>query len=89
MPSTDHLDEWNSIVAQKRTSKVDVFAAFGFDEKDHQPCTTESPNYKCMHGQCGCWKTSGVAYVGGACRSNMKASINEYGLTPAQSAWVY
>ena len=88
LPSTESLDTWAGIGETDADQKVDLYAALGYDQWDFQPCSQQSANWKCEHGQCGCWSTKGVAFVGGACKDYSKTSFTEYSKTTAETAMV-
>ena len=66
--------------------KVDLYAAFGYDQKDFMECNAQRPGAECDAQGCTCWSTKGVAYVGGACKDFSKTSMNEYSPTTAETA---
>ena len=86
LPSTDSLDTWAGMMeTEDADPKVDLYAVFGYDQWDFQPCTTSSANYR---GNGQCVSTKGVGFVGTACKDYSKISFNEYSKTTAETAMV-
>ena len=83
MPSTDFLTQWSQIGQEDADDRVDLYVAFGYDEKDHS-CDPSSPNWTGS----GCSFTTGLAYVGGACTDEIKNSMNEWSDSPAKTGLV-
>ena len=83
MPSTDYLKQWSQIGQEDADDRVDLYVAFGYDEKDHS-CDPSSPNWTGS----GCSFTTGLAYVGGACTDEIKNSMNEWSDSPAKTGLV-
>ena len=83
MPSTDYLKQWSQIGQADADDRVDLYVAFGYDEKDHS-CDPSSPNWTGS----GCSFTTGLAYVGGACTDEIKNSMNEWSDSPAKTGLV-
>jgi len=80
MPSTDFLTQWSQIGQEDADDRVDLYVAFGYDEKDHS-CDPSSPNWTGS----GCSFTTGLAYVGGACTDGIRNSMNEWSDSPAST----
>jgi hypothetical protein len=84
LPSTDSLDTWAGMMeTEDADPKVDLYAVFGYDQWDFQPCTASSANYR---GNGQCVSTKGVGFVGTACKDYSKISFNEYSKTTAETA---